>query len=68
MTEAIKALCVGPLDSHWVREQPKTVAELYDNFSKFTKLEVFHFCKLEQQKKAPKLDEASRPTCYNNNN
>jgi hypothetical protein len=43
------------------------VIELYENFIKFNKLEVQHFLKLEQQRKAPKHDEASRPTHYNNN-
>jgi hypothetical protein len=38
----------------------KTVAELYENFTKFGKSEVLHFRKLEEQSKAPKHDEASR--------
>jgi hypothetical protein len=39
--------------------------ELYDNFHKFSKSEVLHFCKLEQQRKVLKENEASRPTKYN---
>jgi hypothetical protein len=40
-------------------EWPKTVANLYENFAKFSKSEVLHFWKLEQQRKAPKHDKAS---------
>jgi hypothetical protein len=39
----------------------------YDNFAKFSKSEVLHFLNLEQQRKTPKHDEASRPACYNDN-
>jgi hypothetical protein len=35
---------------------------LYENIEKFSKSEVLHFRKLEQQHKAPKESEASRPT------
>jgi UDP-2,3-diacylglucosamine pyrophosphatase LpxH len=66
-TQAIKALRVGPLHSHSVRERPKTITKLYENFIKFNKSEVLHFHKLEQQRKAPKHDEASRPARYNDN-
>jgi hypothetical protein len=59
IAQAIKALRVGPLHSHLVRERPKIVVDLYENFAKFSKLEILHFCKLEQQRKAPKHDEAS---------
>jgi hypothetical protein len=62
IAQAIKALRVGPLHSHLVRERPKTVLELYENFAKFSKLEVLHFRKLEQKRKVPKHDEASGPT------
>jgi hypothetical protein len=41
--------------------------ELYEDFTKFNKSEVLQFHKLEQQRKAPKHDEASRPTRYNDN-
>jgi hypothetical protein len=51
--QAIKALCAGPIHGHLVRERPKTVAELYENFVKFIKSEVLHFRKLEQQRKSP---------------
>jgi hypothetical protein len=67
IAQAIKALRAGPLHSHLVRERPKTVQELYDNFQKFSNLEVLHFQKLEQQRKIPKENKASRPTCYNRN-
>jgi hypothetical protein len=62
ITQVIKALCVRPLCNHLVREQPKTIVELYEDFTKFNKSEVLHFRKLEQQRKAPKHDEASRPS------
>jgi hypothetical protein len=39
--------------------------ELYDNFRKFSRIEVLHFRKLDQQRKVPKESEASRPTKYN---
>jgi hypothetical protein len=55
-----KVLRAGPLHSHLVRERPKTVPELSDQFTKFSKLEIQHFYKLEQRWKAIKPDEASR--------
>jgi hypothetical protein len=61
IAQAIKALRAGPLHSHLVRERPKIVPELYDQFAKFNKSEIQHFRKLEQQRKVAKLDEASRP-------
>jgi hypothetical protein len=67
IAQAIKALSAGPLHSHMVRERPKIVAELYEEFIKFSKLEVLHFRKLDQQRKAPKHDEAPRLTRYNDN-
>jgi hypothetical protein len=48
IAQAIKGLRVGPLHSHLVREWPKTVLELYDQFTKFSKYEIQHFRKLEQ--------------------
>jgi hypothetical protein len=36
------------------------VPKLYDQFAKFSKSEIQHFCKLEKQQKVAKLDEASR--------
>jgi hypothetical protein len=60
IAQAIKALRAEPLHSHLVREQPKTVPEFYDQFAKFSKSEVQHFCKLEQQRKVPKSDEAPK--------
>jgi hypothetical protein len=61
IAQAIKALRAGPLHNHLVRERPKTVPELYDKFAKFSKLEMQHFRKLEQQRKVAKPDEAPRP-------
>jgi UDP-2,3-diacylglucosamine pyrophosphatase LpxH len=67
IAQDIKALCAGSLHSRLVRERPKTIPELYEQFAKFSKSKVSHFRKLEQQRKAPKNDEASRPTRYNDN-
>jgi hypothetical protein len=36
IAQAIKALRVGPLHSHLVREWPKTVPKLYEQFAKFS--------------------------------
>jgi hypothetical protein len=47
ITQAIKALRVGPLHYHLVIERPKIVIELYDQFAKFSKSEIQHFRKLE---------------------
>jgi hypothetical protein len=60
IAQAIKALRAGPLHSHMVRERPKTVSELYDQFTKFSKFEVQHFRMLEQQRKVAKPYEAPR--------
>jgi hypothetical protein len=64
ITQAIKALCAGPLHSYLVRERLKTVIELYENFAKFSKLEFLHFRKLEQERKALKHNKAIRPMWY----
>jgi hypothetical protein len=37
ITQAIKALHAGPLHGHLVRERPKIVLELYEQFKKFSK-------------------------------
>jgi hypothetical protein len=47
IAQAIKALCAGPLHSHLVRERPKIVSKLYEQFMKFSKSEIQHFHKLE---------------------
>jgi hypothetical protein len=52
IAQAIKVLRVGPLHSHLVRERPKTVLELYENFVKFSKSEVLHFWKLDSREKS----------------
>jgi hypothetical protein len=52
--QPIKALQAEPLHSHLVKEQPKIVPELYEQFVKFRKSEVHHFCKIEQQRKTSK--------------
>jgi hypothetical protein len=51
ITQGIKALRAGKLHSYLVREHRRTLEELYDNFHKFSRLEVLLFRKLEQQKK-----------------
>jgi hypothetical protein len=61
ITQAIKPLRAGPLHSHLVRERPKIVPELYEHFAKFSKSEIQHFHKLEQQRKISKPNEAPRP-------
>jgi hypothetical protein len=48
-----------------LEECPRTLEELYNTFCKFTKSEVLHFRKLDQQRKVPKESEASRLTEYN---
>jgi hypothetical protein len=60
ITKAIKALRAGPLHSHIVRERPKTVPELYEQFAKFSKSEIQHFSKLEYQRNFLRPDEAPR--------
>jgi hypothetical protein len=54
------------LHNHLVREQPKIVPELYEQFTKFSKSKTQHFHKLEQQRKFSKPDEAPKPW-YNEN-
>jgi hypothetical protein len=49
------------LHSHLVREWPKILPKLYEQFTKFSKLEIQRFCKLERQRKGAKLDQAPRP-------
>jgi hypothetical protein len=66
IAQAIKALHVGPLHSHQVRERPKTVPEHYEQFTKFSKSEIQDFRKLEQQRKVSKPNEAPR-LCSNEN-
>jgi hypothetical protein len=66
IAQAIKALGAGPLHSHLIRERPKTVSKLYDQFAKFSKSEIQHFHKLEQQQKVTKPDEAPRVRYGNN--
>jgi hypothetical protein len=66
IAQAIKALRAGSLHSHLVREWPRTVPELYDQFAKFSKSEIQHFHKFEQQRKVAKPDKAAR-TRYSDN-
>jgi hypothetical protein len=61
IAQAIKALRAGPQHNHLVRERPKVVSELYEQFTKFSKSEIQHFHKLEQKRKVSKPDEAPRP-------
>jgi hypothetical protein len=51
IAQAMRALRIGSLHSHLVREWSKTAMGLYGQFTKFNKSEIKHFCKLEQQKK-----------------
>jgi hypothetical protein len=67
IAQTIKALRARPLHSHLVRERPKIVTGLYEEFTKFNKSEVLHIRKLEQQGKSPRHDEAPRPARYNDN-
>jgi hypothetical protein len=60
ITQAIKVLRAGPLHSYLVRERPKTVSKVYEQFAKFSKSEIQHFHKLEQQRKISRPDEAPR--------
>jgi hypothetical protein len=39
--------------------------ELYDEFRKYSRAEVLHFCKLGQQRKTTSENESSRPFKYN---
>jgi hypothetical protein len=48
IAQAIKISRAGPLHSHLVRERPKKVSELYDQFAKFSKSKIQHFRNLEQ--------------------
>jgi hypothetical protein len=66
IAQAIKALRAGPLHSHLVREGPKIVPKIYEQFAKFNKSKVQYFRKLKQQRKITKPDEALRPR-YNDN-
>jgi hypothetical protein len=60
IVQAIKALCAGPLYSHLVRERPKIVLELYKQFAKFSKYEIQHFRKIEQQRKTSRPNEVQK--------
>jgi hypothetical protein len=62
ITQAIKALRAGQLHSHLVREHPRTLEELYDNFRKFSRSEVLQFHKPGQQRKIINENKSSRPT------
>jgi hypothetical protein len=44
--QATKALHVGQLHNHLVRERLRTLEELYEEFQKFSGAEVLHFRKL----------------------
>jgi hypothetical protein len=47
IAQAIKALRVGPVHSHLVRERTKTMLDFYEQVTKFSKSEIQHFRKLE---------------------
>jgi hypothetical protein len=63
--QAIKALCARQIHSHLVTERPRTLQELYEEFQKFSKVEILHFRKLDQQRKSARENESSRPFKYN---
>jgi hypothetical protein len=65
ITQAIKVLRVGQLNNHLVRECPRALEELYDNFWKFSGSEVLHFRELGQQRNTPNENEGSRAAKYN---
>jgi hypothetical protein len=46
--DQVIAQTIKALHSHLVREWPKIVSELYEQFAKFNKSEIQHFRKLEQ--------------------
>jgi hypothetical protein len=62
--QVIKALRAGQLHNYLVRECTRTLEKLYDNFHKFSRSEILHFHKLDQQRKVPNENDASRPTNY----
>jgi hypothetical protein len=64
ITHVIKALRAGQLHSHLVRERSKTLEGLYEEFRKFSRSEVSHYCKLDQQRKVTNENECSRPFKY----
>jgi hypothetical protein len=61
IVQAIKALHVRLLHNHLVRERPKIVLELYEQFAKFSKSKIQHFHNLEQQRKVSKAGNFPRP-------
>jgi hypothetical protein len=64
LTQAIKALCVRQLHSHLVREYPKIVEALYEEFRKFNRSEVSHYSKLDQQRKVTNENESAKSFKY----
>jgi hypothetical protein len=46
IAQAIKALHAGALHSYLIREQPKIVPELYEQFMKFSKSDIQYLRKL----------------------
>jgi hypothetical protein len=55
------------LHSHLVREHPKTLEELCEEFQKFSRSKVSHFRKLDQQRKVISENEGSTPFKYTRN-
>jgi hypothetical protein len=56
----------GPCTATLSESGHKTVLELYEQFTKFSKSEIQHFYKLEQQRKVSKPNKAPKPQ-YNEN-
>jgi hypothetical protein len=46
-------------------ERPKSLEELYEEFRKFSRSEVSHYRKLDQQRKTTSKNESSSPFKYN---
>jgi hypothetical protein len=61
ITQAIKALHAGQLHSHLVRERPKTLEGLHEEFWKFSISKVSHYRKLDQQRKVTNENKGSKP-------
>jgi hypothetical protein len=59
--QAIKALRMRPLHGHLVRERPKIVPKLYEQFTKIRKSVVQQFHKLEQHRKTSKAMKPQGP-------
>jgi hypothetical protein len=62
--QAINALRAGELHNHLVREHPRKLEVLYEEFWRFNRAEVLLFHKLGQKRKSASENESSRPFKY----